>query len=121
VQRPVHLVTKEPIMEKQIIVPLAIFICVTFLYKITLDAIMRYRMLREPGTEHLLQSLLQGEQAQRRLASLRVGLVMIGVATGSAIIEWTDIHRVTPGTVAILVGCTGIAHLVYFLIARKQT
>jgi hypothetical protein len=105
----------------QHIVPLALFVSVVFAYKITLDAIMRYRMLREPGTEHLLQSMLQGEQAQRRLTSLRVGLVMIAVAIGFALIELMDIRRVTPGAIALLVGCTGVAHLVYYLLSRKQT
>ena len=51
-------------------------------FKAVLDAVMRYRMLREPGTEDLLRSILQGEQAQRRLASLRWGLLLIAVAIG---------------------------------------
>ncbi len=108
-------------MDQHTLVPLALFACITWAFKATLDAVMRYRMLREPGTEHLLQSILLGEQAQRRLASLRWGLLLIAIAIGFALIEFLGVRGVTPGAVALLVGCTGIAHLIYYALSRKQT
>ena len=70
---------------KQIIVPLALFVCITYAFRVLVDAVMRYRMLREPGTEDLLRSILQGEQAERRLSSLRWGLLATFLAIAFAI------------------------------------
>jgi hypothetical protein len=95
---------------KQIIVPLALFVCITYAFRVLVDAIMRYRMLREPGTEDLLRSILQGEQAERRLSSLRWGLLATFLATGFAIIDLLGLHEVTPGAIGILLAATGLSH-----------
>jgi hypothetical protein len=105
---------------KQIIVPLALFVCITYAFRVLVDAIMRYRMLREPGTEDLLRSILQGEQNERRLSSLRWGLLATFLATGFAIIDLLDVHDVTPGAIGILLAATGLSQLLYFAITRDR-
>ena len=106
---------------RQIVVPIVLFVCITYAFKAVLDAVMRYRMLREPGTEDLLRSILQGEQAQRRLASLRWGLLLIALAAGLATIQIIGWQEINPGGIAILAGSTGIAHLVFYALSRRQT
>lgn len=103
---------------KNILVPIALFICITYAFKAVLDAVMRYRMLREPGTEDLLRSILLGEQRERRLASLRWGLVLVLLSAGLAAIHGLGWREVTPAVIAVLLGCTGAGHLVYFAISR---
>lgn len=105
---------------KQIIVPLALFICITYAFRVLVDAIMRYRMLREPGTEDLLRSILQGEQAERRLSSLRWGLLATFLATGFAIIDLIGLREVTPGAIGILLAATGLSQLLYFALTRDR-
>ena len=105
---------------RQIIAPLALFVCITYAFRLVVDAIMRYRMLREPGTEDLLRSILQGEQTERRLASLRWGLLATALAIGFALIEAIGWHEITAGAVAILLGCTGASHLTYYLLTRGR-
>ena len=105
---------------KNIIVPLALFVCITYAFRVLVDAIMRYRMLREPGTEDLLRSILQGEQAERRLSSLRWGLLATALAIGFAIIDATGSDEVTPGAIAILLAATGLSQLTYYLITRGR-
>ncbi len=102
------------------IVPLALFVCITYAFRVVVDAIMRYRMLREPGTEDLLRSILQGEQTERRLASLRWGLLATALAIGFALIEAIGWHEITAGAVAILLACTGASHLTYYLLTRGR-
>ncbi len=106
---------------KNIIVPLALFICITYAFRVLVDAIMRYRMLREPGTEDLLRSILQGEQAERRLASLRWGLLATALAIGFAIIDAMGTDEVTPGAIAILLAATGLSQLVYYFLTRGRS
>lgn len=106
---------------KNIIVPLALFICITYAFRVLVDAIMRYRMLREPGTEDLLRSILQGEQAERRLASLRWGLLAMALAIGFAIIDAMGTDEVTPGAIAILLAATGLSQLVYYFLTRGRS
>jgi hypothetical protein len=105
---------------RQIIVPLALFVCITYAFRVLVDAIMRYRMLREPGTEDLLRSILQGEQAERRLSSLRWGLLATFLAIGFAIIDLLDVHDVTPGAIGILLAATGLSQMLYFAITRDR-
>ena len=105
---------------QHVIVPLALFVCITYAFRVLVDAIMRYRMLREPGTEDLLRSMLQGEQADRRLSSLRWGLLATALAIGFGIIGAADIDGVRPAAVAILLAGTGLSQLVYFAITRER-
>ena len=102
------------------IVPLALFACITYAFRVVVDAIMRYRMLREPGTEDLLRSMLQGEQTDRRLSSLRWGLLATALALGFGVIAAAGIDGVTPAAIAILLAGTGISQLTYFAITRER-
>lgn len=104
---------------KNILVPIALFICITYAFKAVLDAVMRYRSLREPGTEDLLRVILQGEQNERRRASLRWGLVLVMLSVGLAVIDVLDWREMTPAVLAVLAGCTGAGHLVYYALSRQ--
>lgn len=104
---------------QHILVPIALFLCVTYAFKAVLDAVMRYRMLHEPGTEDLLRSILQGEERQRRLASLRWGVLLVAVALGFAAIQAIGWQEVNPGAIAVLALCTGLGHLAFYLLSRR--
>jgi len=102
------------------LVPIALFVCVTYAFKAVLDAIMRYRLLHEPGTEELLRALLAGEAEERRIASLRWGILLIALALGFVVIQafgWTD---VTPGAIGVLAGSFGLGHLTFYAITRRR-
>lgn len=105
---------------QHVIVPVCLFVCITYAFRVVVDAIMRYRMLREPGTEDLLRSMLQGEQTDRRLASLRWGLLGTALAIGFGIISAARIEGVTPAAIAILLAGTGLSQLLYFAITRDR-
>ncbi len=106
---------------KQIVVPLVLFLCITYAFRVLVDAIMRHRMLREPGTEDMLRTILQGEQAERRLASLRWGLPAITLGIGFAIIHAIGWREANAGAIAILLGCLGVSQLIYYALTRNRT
>jgi hypothetical protein len=108
-------------MELQhVLVPIALFACITYLFKAVLDAVVRQRMLREPGTEDLLHSMMIEEQQQRRLSSLRWGLLSLALACGFAIIQAFGWVELSTGALAILLACTGIGHLVFYALTRNK-
>jgi hypothetical protein len=105
---------------QHILIPIALFACVTYAFKAVLDAVMRYRMLREPGTEELLRTIVQAEEEQRRLASLRWGLILVALAGGFALIQTVDWREINAGAVAVLAFCTGAGHLVFYAMSRRK-
>ena len=106
---------------QHVLVPIALFACITYLFKAVLDAVTRDRMLREPGTEDLLHSILKEEQQQRRLSSLRWGLLLLALAGGFAIIHAIGWVELSIGALAILLACTGLGHLIFYALTRNKT
>lgn len=105
---------------QHVLVPIALFACVTYLFKAVLDAVMRLRMLREPGTEDLLRVIVKEEQAQRRLSSLRWGLLLLALAGGFAITRVMGWVELSSGALAILLACTGLGNLLYYAVTRTK-
>ncbi|RPD84047.1 hypothetical protein [Luteimonas sp. 100069] len=106
-------------MDYAILIPITMFVCTYLSIKAVVDARTRRQMVAINGSEDMLRSLLDGEEARRRQASLRWGTILLALALGFAGIEafgWTE---ATPGVFALLLGATGIGNLVAFALARR--
>ena len=101
------------------LIPIVLFLCITYAIKAVVDARFRQKMVGAGGSEELIRSILQGEELRRRHASLRWGIILVALAGGFALIQQSDWHELTPGMIAVLAGATGLGNLVYFAIARK--
>ncbi len=106
-------------MNPGIVVPVALFACITYAIKVCVDAMVRRRMVDSGGSAELVDSVLRDEQQRRRHSSLRWGVVLLSVALGFGLIQWFGWQELTPGLVAVLAGATGLGNLVYFAISRK--
>jgi hypothetical protein len=106
-------------MDLGILVPISLFVAVTYAIKVCLDAIVRRRMVDVGGSSELVDSLLRDEELRRRLSSLRWGIVLLSVALGFGLIQWFGWREVTPGLIAVLAGATGLGNLVFFAISRR--
>jgi len=53
----------------------------------------------------VVNSLLRDERLRWRHSSLRWGIVLLSVALGFGLIEWAGWTEITPGLIAVLVGC----------------
>ncbi|MEQ1512184.1 MAG: DUF6249 domain-containing protein [Lysobacteraceae bacterium] len=104
----------DPIFTKQTLIPLALFFCITFAFKALLDAVTRYRMMKEGLSETLLAELLRHEARQRRFSSLRWGIFLIAIGLGFALLQAFGWTQPTPGSIALLAILTGAGQLVYF-------
>lgn len=106
-------------MELEVLIPITLFICITYTIKAVVDARVRRQMVGAGGSEELVRSLVQGEEMHRRHASLRWGLVLVALAIGFGLIQafgWTELN---PGMIAVLAGATGLGNLAFFGVSRR--
>jgi hypothetical protein len=103
----------------EVLVPIALFVCIAFAIKVCVDAMVRRHMVNAGGSAELVNSLLRDEEQRRRHSSLRWGIVLMSVAVGFGLIQWFGWQDVTPGLIAVLAGATGVGNLAFFAISRK--
>ena len=106
-------------MDFNILIPIALFVSIAYAIKVTVDAYTRRRIIESRGSEELVRSLLDGEAARRRQASLHWGSVLLALALGFGLVELIGASDVTPGVVALLLGATGLGNLAYYLLERR--
>jgi hypothetical protein len=105
-------------MNFGMLIPITLFICITYAIKLLVDARTRSKLIAANGSEELIRSLVQNEEQQRRHASVRWGIVLVSLAVGFALIEFFGWDDVTPGAIAVLLGATGVGNLVSYYISR---
>ena len=101
------------------LVPIVMFVCMTFVIKLIVDARMRYLLLRGGVSEQLLGSILLGEEQQRRHASLRWGVILVAVGAGFALIHLLGWREITAGAIAVLAIATGLGNLAVYALTRR--
>lgn len=106
-------------MNFGILIPIVLFVCITYSIKVCVDAMVRKRMVNAGGSAELVDALLRDEEQRRRHSSLRWGIVLLSLALGFGLIQWFGWTDVTPGLVAVLAGATGLGNLVFFVISRR--
>jgi len=106
-------------MDVDSIIPIVLFLCITYAIKMIVDARMRSRLVGSGASDELLRSLLEGEERQRRFASLRWGITLIALGIAFGLIEAFGWRDVTPGLLAVLAIATGAGNLVFYAISRR--
>jgi hypothetical protein len=106
-------------MEFELLIPIVLFLCITYCVKLVIDARLRSKMLKEGGSTDLMRSMVQNEQQQRRQSSLRSGLILTAVAIGFGTIQAFGWNEINAGVVAVLAAATGLGNLVFYALTRK--
>lgn len=106
-------------MNFEPLIPVTLFLCITYSIKAVVDARVRKQMVASNGDPSLVRGILEGEEAARRLSSLRWGITMLALALGFGIVEGRGWEEITPGTIAVLVGALGLGNLAFFAVSRK--
>jgi len=102
------------------LIPIILFICIVWAIKIVVEARLRRQMLNSNGSQEMVRSMIEGDEIRRRHESLRRGIVLVALGLGFAAISSRGFDEVTPMTLAILLGATGLGNLAYYLLTRKQ-
>lgn len=106
-------------MNAGVLIPITLFLCITYAIKALLDARTRAKLIAANGSEEMVRALMQNEEQQHRHTSLRWGIVLMALAAGFGLIEFFGWDDVTPGAIAVLLGATGIGNLAFYSIARN--
>jgi hypothetical protein len=106
-------------MNAGVLIPITLFLCITYAIKALLDARTRAKLIAANGSEEMIRTLVQNEEQQHRHTSLRWGIVLTALAVGFGLIEYFGWNDVTPGAIAVLLGATGVGNLVFYSIARN--
>lgn len=107
-------------MPVEILIPITLFVSIAWSIRTVVESYARRRIIESHGSEALVRSLLEGEAARRRQASLHWGCVLVALAAGFSLVELlVTADRVTPGALALLLGATGGGNLAYYLLQRR--
>ena len=106
-------------MDYALFVPICLFAAIAYSIKAVVDARVRKQLVASNGAPDLVRSILEGDEANRRLSSLRWGITLVALSIGFAIVEAAGWREITPGVIAVLVGAVGIGNLGSFAAARK--
>ncbi len=106
-------------MNFEILIPISLFVCITYAIKVVVEARVRRHMVDADGSAELVDSVLRDEELRRRHSSLRWGIVLVSLAIGFGLIQWFGWQDVTPGLIAVLAAVTGLGNLAFFAISRR--
>ena len=106
-------------MNFELLVPISLFAAIAYSIKAVVDARVRKQLVASNGAPDLVRSILEGDEANRRLSSLRWGITLVALSIGFAIVEAAGWREITPGVIAVLVGAVGIGNLGSFAASRK--
>ena len=106
-------------MNFELMIPISLFACIAYSIKAVVDARVRKQLVSSNGAPDLVRSILEGDEANRRLSSLRWGITLVALSIGFAIVEAAGWREITPGVIAVLVGAVGIGNLGSFAASRK--
>ena len=106
-------------MNFELLIPISLFAAIAYSIKAVVDARVRKQLVSSNGAPDLVRSILQGDETNRRLSSLRWGITLVALALGFGIVEAAGWQDITPGVIAVLVGAVGLGNLASFAAARK--
>ena len=106
-------------MNFELLIPISLFIAIAYSIKAVVDARVRKQLVASNGSPELVRNILQGDETNRRLSSLRWGITMVALAIGFGIVEGAGWTEITPGVIAVLVGAIGLGNLGFYAMSRK--
>ena len=106
-------------MNFELLIPISLFAAIAYSIKAVVDARVRKQLVSSNGAPDLVRSILQGDETNRRLSSLRWGITLVALALGFGIVEAAGWQDITPGVIAVLIGAIGIGNLASFAASRK--
>jgi len=99
--------------------PLLALAIIAWVFKAWIDARVRSKLAASNSSQELIRAMLENDRQARRVAPLRWGTVLIGLAIALAIIDVAGWEQPTPATFAVLLAMTGVANLVAFVLIDR--
>jgi hypothetical protein len=106
-------------MDFEILIPITLFVAIVMAIKIIVDSRLRRRLAETNASEELIKSMLQADEASRRLSALKWGLVLTLIGLSFGLISALHLDSNNPGTWGLLIGAAGVGMLGYHAIANR--
>lgn len=107
-------------MHLEFLIPISLFVCIAYAIKAVVDARTRRQMVESNGSQELVRSIMESEEARRRQSSLRWGLVLVALGIGFGLISAAGLERPTPAAIAIVLCAVGLGNLAAYWVARRH-
>lgn len=107
-------------MNQNVVVPIVLFACVTYVFKALIDARLRWQMFKRGGSEELVRMLVDAEDRRRRSSALHWGAVMLAIAIGLALASAMGWQDLTMASAALFIGATALGQLAYYWLSSRR-
>lgn len=101
------------------LVPIVLFVCITYAIRHLIDARVRTLLLRSSPSDLQVENLIKLEEQRSKQSSLRTGVTLLTLALGFGLIELCNIRDITPGAIALLAGATGLGNFAFYFLSKR--
>jgi hypothetical protein len=111
---------KEAVMELELLIPIVLFICITYAIKVIMDGRVRSKLAQSGASEDLVRTMLAADEQNRKVSSLKWGLVFVLVGLAFGLIDLLDLAPAAPATFGIVIFAAGLGMLGFHALANRR-
>jgi hypothetical protein len=104
----------------EMMVPIVLFVCIVFAIKIVMDGRVRRKFAESGVSEDLVRTMLLADEQNRKVSSLKWGLVLVLVGVGFGLIDLLNLGPNDPSTFGIVIGAAGLGMLGFHALASRR-
>jgi hypothetical protein len=112
--------SKEVIMQIEMFIPIVLFICITYAIKVIMDGRVRSKLAQSGASEDLVRTMLAADEQNRKVSSLKWGLVFVLVGLAFGLIDVLDLAADAPATFGIVILAAGLGMLGFHGLANRK-
>lgn len=105
-------------MEEMI--PMVLFVCVVLAIKIIMDGRVRTKLAQSGASEDLVRAMLAADEQNRKVSSLKWGLVLILVGVAFGLIDFMNLGPNDPATFGIVIFAAGAGMLGFHNLVNRR-
>ncbi len=107
-------------MVFETLIPIVLFICIAYAVKVIMDGRVRQRLAQSGASEDLVRTMLMADEQNRKVSSLKWGLVLVLVGVAFGIIDIFNLDAGDPATFGIVIGAAGLGMLGFHALANRK-
>jgi hypothetical protein len=105
---------------RQVLITGLLFATIAFVAKAVVDALVRFRALRDGVSAESYAAVMAAERTTRRWAALRWGLIAFGQAAAFLFIDLAQLPVNRPAAIAALFAGAGVSQLLFHFASKAR-
>ena len=101
------------------LIPIVLFVCITYAIKIVMDGRVRRRLAESGASEDLVRTMLAADEQNRKVSSLKWGLVLVLVGIAFGLIDVFNLGPNDPAAFGIVIAAAGLGMLGFHGLASR--